>query len=259
MLSGSVRIGVPVRLIEIDPADRRVGAAQKIFEEVVGLVAETGAEVVRIVPSSDLEAVLESCDGFVLPGGGDVDPALYGGPSDDATLFGVNSHQDELDARVIRFGIDERRPLLGLCRGMQLLNVVEGGSLFVDFKVTSVPHLAEIVRGDETVLHEVDVVPGTLAAEVHGHAGSLPVHSSHHQAVDRLGSGLKVSARTDDGCVEAIEAVDPERWTLGIQWHPEVAGEGDVGRHAPFAALRSAAEAAHIVRYGTSDRPVTLS
>jgi hypothetical protein len=84
-----VRIGLPVRLAADDPADPRVAVAKEVFESLAGLVAQTGADVVRIVPGTGLLVVLESCDGFVIPGGGDVDPDLYGGAS-DGTLFGVD-------------------------------------------------------------------------------------------------------------------------------------------------------------------------
>ncbi|MEU8540310.1 gamma-glutamyl-gamma-aminobutyrate hydrolase family protein [Streptomyces sp. NPDC048717] len=223
------RIGIPVRLSDADApgADQRVIEANRIFDDVVELIRAAGAEPVLLRPESEgvpLDAQVAGCRGFVVPGGGDVDPTLYGADSDHPALYDVNPAQDRLDIAVIRHALENRLPMLGICRGMQLLNILRGGSLHLDLPKTSVAH--DPVGGEEWAVHEVALAAGSTVAGVFG-ADRIPVSSGHHQAVDRVGEGLVVSARADDGTVEAIE-VDPDAesaattaWSVGVQWHPE--------------------------------------
>jgi putative glutamine amidotransferase len=222
------RIGIPVRLSdgEAPGADRRVGEANRIFDDVVALVRAAGAEPVLLRPGADGDVPdlrLADCGGFVVPGGGDVDPVLYGGDPADPALYDVNPAQDRLDAAVIRHALKRRLPLLGICRGMQLLNVLQGGTLHLDLSKTSVAH--DPASGEEWAVHEVELSRGSALAQVFGR-DRIPVASGHHQAVDLVGQGLRVSARAEDGCVEAVES-DPDEadypmsWTVGVQWHPE--------------------------------------
>ncbi|MEU9315025.1 gamma-glutamyl-gamma-aminobutyrate hydrolase family protein [Streptomyces sp. NPDC048295] len=222
-------IGIPVRLSDADApgADQRVLEANRIFDDVVALIRAAGAEPVLLWPSSDgspLDERLADCCGFVVPGGGDVDPALYGADPQHPALYDVNPAQDRLDTAVVRYALENRLPLLGICRGMQLLNIVRGGTLHLDLPKASVAHDPE--NGEEWTVHEVALSAGSAVAQVFGR-DRIPVSSGHHQAVDRVGEGLRVSARADDGCVEAVESsAGPESphagaWTLGVQWHPE--------------------------------------
>ncbi|MFJ5921215.1 gamma-glutamyl-gamma-aminobutyrate hydrolase family protein [Kitasatospora sp. NPDC092948] len=218
-------IGIPVRLSDGDApgADIRIGEANRIFDDVVNLVRAAGARPVLLEPDAvgDPSAEqLADCAGFVVPGGGDVDPARYGEDAKHPSLYDVNPVQDRLDEAVVRYALDNGRPMLGICRGMQLLNIVRGGTLHVDMAPTDVPHNPE--PGVEWATHEVVLAAGSAAAEAFGR-DRIAVASGHHQAVDRVGEGLVVSARADDGCVEAIELVgDPDAaWTVGVQWHPE--------------------------------------
>ncbi|MFJ9445341.1 gamma-glutamyl-gamma-aminobutyrate hydrolase family protein [Kitasatospora sp. NPDC101235] len=244
-------IGIPVRLSDGDApdADHRIGEANRIFDDVVDLIRAAGAEPVLVRPHSDespLDAQLAGLRGFVVPGGGDVDPALYGADPAHPALYDVNPAQDELDAAVIRYALEHRRPLLGICRGMQLLNIIRGGSLHIDLAPSSVEH--DAAPGEEWGVHEVELSAGTALAEVF-HRDRMPVATGHHQAIDRVGDGLQVSARADDGCVEAVEAVadpqafGPAAWTVGVQWHPE-AFEADPELRLPlFSALLTQVQA----------------
>ncbi|MFD7642014.1 gamma-glutamyl-gamma-aminobutyrate hydrolase family protein [Kitasatospora sp. NPDC059795] len=241
-------IGIPVRLSDGDApgADVRIGEANAIFEEVVGLIRAAGAQPVLLEPDADGNPSAEqlaACAGFVVPGGGDVDPARYGADANHPSLYDVNPVQDRLDEAVLRYALDHRRPMLGICRGMQLLNVLRGGTLHVDMAPTGVTHNPP--AGVEWATHEVALTAGTAVAEAFGRE-RIDVASGHHQAVDRVGEGLRVSARADDGCVEAIEPVDPEAaWTVGVQWHPEALEPVDELRLPLFRALLSQVETRH--------------
>ncbi|MBD0670464.1 gamma-glutamyl-gamma-aminobutyrate hydrolase family protein [Streptomyces sp. CBMA156] len=240
-------IGIPVRLSDGDApgADERIGEANRIFEEIVSLVRAAGAEPVLLQPHSEdspLDERLAGCAGFVVPGGGDVDPAMYGADSAHPALYDVNPAQDLLDAAVVRHALEHRRPMLGICRGMQLLNIVRGGTLHVDMAPTAVTHNPE--PGIEWAVHEVALSAGSALAGAFGR-DRIAVASGHHQAVDRVGDGLRVSARADDGCVEAVELSDGPRaaWTVGVQWHPEALVPDSELRLPLFRALLTQVDA----------------
>ncbi|MFD9462920.1 gamma-glutamyl-gamma-aminobutyrate hydrolase family protein [Streptomyces sp. NPDC060027] len=156
-------------------------------------------------------ATVARLDGIVVAGGPDVDPARYGAERSPRTGPPA-PERDAWELALIRAALDSGTPLLGVCRGQQLLNVALGGTL--------VQHLDGHLK-DTGVFghHEVTPVPGTLYAGLVPEPCGVPTH--HHQAVDRLGTGLLVSAHAADGTVEAIELPGPA-WALGVQWHPEM-------------------------------------
>lgn len=170
------------------------------------------------LPDGAREAV-GGIDGLVLAGGGDVDPARYGATPHRLT-GGVSEHRDTWEADVLRAAMDRGLPVLGVCRGMQVLNVVLGGTLH--------QHLPEVLG---TEAHRP--VPGTFGdVGVKVHSGRLrqilgdrtDVRCHHHQSLDRLGDGLRVVAQAEDGTVEAVE-LDGEVFAVGVQWHPEEIGD----------------------------------
>lgn len=157
-------------------------------------------------------AAVARLDGLVIAGGPDVEPVRYGAVPDPRTGPPARA-RDAWELALIDAALAAQVPLLGICRGMQLLNIAVGGTL--------VQHLdghAEVtgVFG----LHAVKPVPGTRYARIVPEETSVPTY--HHQAVDRLGDGLVVSAHAADGTVEAIEPAEPTGWVLGVQWHPEM-------------------------------------
>jgi len=236
--AGGPRIGVPVRLSSSSDPDPRVGEANDLFDYIVALLRGAGGEPVLLTDATGVRGL----DGVVLPGGGDLDPALYG-QTDGGTCYDVNAAQDELDLAVAREAMDGGVPVLGICRGHQLLNVLYGGTLVQDMDPGAVPH-REAVPSDDPVhdagpwaWHDVDIVAGSKVAALY--AGWNPervrIASGHHQAVARVGNGLVVTALADDGTVEALE--DPARWLASVQWHPEAAELPAGERLAPFAAF----------------------
>jgi gamma-glutamyl-gamma-aminobutyrate hydrolase PuuD len=173
---------------------------------------EAGAEYV-VVEDGSLPA---AASGLMLLGGVDVDPKLYGEephPKTDKT----HRERDDNELELVREALERDLPVLCVCRGHQLLNVAMGGSLVQDLEGPS----HKWVNGNDSNWHEVDVLDGRLA-EVYGRGASIRVNSRHHQGVtdEQLAPGLKVTARSPDGLIEAFESAS-HRWVVGVQWHPE--------------------------------------
>lgn len=237
------RIGIPVRLSSSDGTDARVGEANELFDSIVELLRDAGAEPVLLDASftdepGRLSTELRSLNGVLLPGGGDLDPRLYGEEAIEA-CYDVNPDQDRLDLAVARESLDAGLPTLGICRGHQLLNVVYGGTLIQDMHRSSVEHNGLIPAEGELsawAWHDVELSPGSKVAGLYGGPGKpLRIASGHHQAVSRVGDGLVVTAVAEDGTVEALE--DPQRWVASVQWHPEASQLPDKERLAPFKAF----------------------
>jgi putative glutamine amidotransferase len=194
---------------------------QHDYEEAV---RRAGGDVRILDYESDLPAtVVSEVDGILLPGGDDVQPALYGEsahPAFEAAEPGRDAYEIELARRAG----DANVPLFAICRGIQVLNVARGGTLVQDIPSQFPEAVEHAVRdAPHTIAHDVWVSEGTLLhALLHERidGDACPVNSRHHQAVQTLGSGLVVSATAPDGVIEAVE--DPsKRFCLGVQWHPE--------------------------------------
>lgn len=165
-----------------------------------------------------IEPLLDRVDGICLSGGPDLDPLNYGaGPHPE--LGPTEPDLDRFELAVARRADARQMPILAICRGMQALNVVRGGTLHQHLPdVSNHVHHRQREPGSEAT-HRIEVDPGSRLAALLGET-ELDVNSFHHQAVDRLGDGLAVGARAPDGTVEAIE--DPgRRFLLGVQWHAE--------------------------------------
>ena len=239
------RIGIPVRLSSSADPDPRVAKANGLFDDIVDLVRGGGGEPVLLTPELVDDGLFDggrragapgAIDGVVLPGGGDE-------PGD--TLYDVNPEQDRLDIAVARGTIDAGLPLLGICRGHQLLNVVYGGTLTQDMAPGTVAHRNKPPGGGRWAWHEVAITPGSRVARLYGAATNpalwsadalgVKIASGHHQAVAQVAPGLVVTAVAEDGTVEALE--DPKRWVVSVQWHPEVLELSEAQRQAPFRAF----------------------
>ncbi len=177
------------------------------------LVQAAGGLTAMLPPDDPAYAagVVARLDGLVIAGGPDVDPSRYGAERDPRCGPEARA-RDGWELALIEAALESGTPLLGVCRGMQLLNVALGGTL--------VQHIEGHVEAVGVFgRHGVKPVPGTLFAELVGEEVSVPTY--HHQAVERLGTGLVPSAYAGDGTVEAVELPGP-RWALGVQWHPEM-------------------------------------
>jgi putative glutamine amidotransferase len=191
-----------------------------------------GVPVVLPPCVSDVAGLLGRLDGICLSGGPDLDPVAYGDPERHVELGPTEPSLDEFELALARAALERGTPLLGICRGSQALNVACGGTLH-----QHLPGHRQTEPGTQTT-HDVEIFPGTRLAAVAG-AGPLAVNSFHHQAVDRLGRGLVISARAEDGTVEGIERPGAA-FVLGVQWHAETLAERPV-QLALFEALIGAA------------------
>jgi gamma-glutamyl-gamma-aminobutyrate hydrolase PuuD len=189
--------------------------------DYVRAVEAAGGRALLVPPSTDaIEETLEALDGLIFSGGSDLDPAHYGQERHPETT-GIVPERDSGELALLRAALERDMPVLAICRGSQVLNVVLGGDL--------VQHLPDVLGdGDDHKQtpgvfadHGVGIEIGTQLDELVG--GEVLVKSHHHQGFGRLGEGLRVAARADDGTIEAIEN-PAHRFAVGVLWHPE-AGE----------------------------------
>jgi putative glutamine amidotransferase len=219
-------------------AGRLTPKAEGLRTEAVALgqgylraLRRAGAEGVVLLPDADavdrVPELIARFDGLLLAGGGDLDPATYGAMAQDE-VYGVSHHQDAFELALLHAALEQGLPVLAICRGFQLLNVAQGGTLdqHITDRETTVHH-----RGH---LHAVEVSHGCRLAAAVG-AGSVDGSSMHHQAVDRLGRDLVVTARADDGVIEGVELL--EGWVVGVQWHPEDTAADDPVQQRLFDAF----------------------
>ena len=165
-------------------------------------------------------AILNAVSGLVLTGGEDVDPARYGEKRHEK-VRSVNAARDATEAALIEEAKARGKPVLAICRGIQMLNVALGGTLVQDIPSQvdkALAHDEDTPRDLRS--HEISIEPDSLIAKAVG-SEHVTVNSFHHQSVKRVADGLRVTARSPDGVIEGVESTDDDWWVMGVQWHPE--------------------------------------
>lgn len=212
-------IGLTTALRQDSPGIMSAG----IRRTYVQAVLDAGGLPVLIPPAPEdvLRETFFRLDGLLLPGGGDVAPAHYGEPP-HPKLGAVEPERDELELALCRLALAGDKPLLAICRGIQVMNVATGGTLYQDIPSqhqTAIGHASDLSLARNYIAHNVLIEPGSHLANLVG-SEPLAVNSWHHQALKDIGRGLVVTGRAPDGIVEAVEA-SGHRFAVGVQFHPE--------------------------------------
>jgi putative glutamine amidotransferase len=217
-----------------------------VSEVVETVIRKLGATCVLLPTLHDKETalgLLDSCDGVLLPGSvHDLDPSCYG-ESPDANYHVIDPTHDETDLFLVRAAAQRKIPFLGICRGMQAMNVAFGGGLIQKIRGTGIDHYCGLPcdgrRNDPPFVHPVTVKQGGALAKILDGCGPLAVNSMHNQAAKEIGEGLVIEAEAPDGIVEALSYPAAETFFMGVQWHPECAAENPASVRL-FDAFRQA-------------------
>jgi putative glutamine amidotransferase len=250
-------IGVPGQTLQaIDGIPADLPHSWVMNHRYFTALASVGAAPVMIplMPQdvATLRAIYDSLDGVFLAGGVDVDPTSYHEPRED--LCGrTDLDRDAVELQLAEWARADGKPLLGVCRGLQIMNVEAGGSLYQDcaeYFSGSMKHDYFPTAGyaRDFLAHAVTLAPGSRLREIMG-ADEVMVNSMHHQGLNRVANGLNPSATAPDGLIEALEG-SGDAFCVGVQWHPEMLVDSDVATRRLFVAFIDAARAFHDERTG---------
>lgn len=223
--------------------------AQRVLPDYEKAIEAAGGEPVVIPLNATPEetaTLLKRCQGVLLPGSkADVDPQKYGAAKHSKTEA-ADPARDAADELLIQDAYNMRKPILGICYGLQSLNVWRTGTLVQDIDSelkSTIQHDAgrKLPRAHNVVIESASRLAGIVGVG-QGAESTLTVNSSHHQSVAVAGDGLRVAARCpDDGVIEALESNQPQQWVVAVQWHPERSYQDDAASRALFRALVEAA------------------
>ncbi len=221
-----------------------------VFTTYVDALRRAGAVPVLVPPQPEnAPAVVEGLDGLILAGGEDCDPAVYGDEK-HPTTEPMDPRRQSNDLTLARAARDGGIPTLGICLGVQVMNVAAGGTLIQDINSAIETDIEHASEPSDRGRHGVTIEPGTKLASILGDR-ELAVNSSHHQAIRDLGEGLRVTAHAPDGIIEGLE--DPQHpFYVGVQWHPEDMG-GEESAERLFGAFIEAARAYATRRHGSGN------
>lgn len=246
--SARPRVGIPWRTM----AEQREQKRDKLdfYFEAVRKAGADPVEVLLDQSPGQLEEQLKSLDGFVLPGSpADVAPSRYGAVAHPKTK-NLDPHRDNTDDAILAHAFKACKPVLAICYGCQMLNVHLHGTLVQDIrarKPEALPHgQSDLPPGQRQgdAKHAAAFEPESRLARLSG-AAEAEINSSHHQAIDRPGENLRITARAPDGVVEGIEWTGDSNWVVGVQWHPE--RRDDALSQRLFSDFVAAARIAHYV------------
>ena len=232
------RIAIPL------PHSGDLEYAERAIPQYERAVELSGGEPVRIPLNhtpAEVMKLIERCDAVLLPGSkADVDPAKFGAKKHPKTES-ADPKRDTVDELLLQDAYNMRKPVLGICYGLQILNVYRSGTLMQHIE-SAVNHEA---GRTVPVAHKVEIDSGSKLAEIVG-SGVVPTNSSHHQSAELVGDGLRVVARCpEDGIIEGLEGTSPDHFVLAVQWHPERSFDEDKRSQAIFSALVEAARERH--------------
>lgn len=204
--------------VQVTPGERDRAFAYTTY---IDSLRKAGAIPVVIPPQPENVAdIVEEFDGLLLAGGEDCDPAVYGEERHPKTEM-MDARRQSNDLSLARTAREHGIPTLGICLGLQVMNVASGGTLIQDIHSEQPSGVEHVSEPEDRARHDVRLEPGTRTASILGGGPrELNVNSSHHQAIKGIGRGLKITAKAPDGIVEGLE--DPEHpFYVGVQWHPE--------------------------------------
>jgi len=215
-----------------------------VGETYVHAVHQAGGAPVILPPmlaEADWTALLGRLEGLLLSGGEDLHPRQYGQPP-EAWLGGVDETRDTSELGLIRAALEMRKPIFAICRGIQVLNVALGGTLYQDLAAQvpgALDHAFLMSRSLDQSIHPVTLEADSALVRILGGV-TFAVNSAHHQSIQTPGAGLRVVGRAPDGVIEAVELADYP-FCIGVQWHPEALVRSDPAMAALYAALVEAA------------------
>lgn len=193
------------------------------YVEAIAIAGGTPIIIPIGTSSRDIKDILQRLDGVLFSGGNDISPGLYGEEPKYIEDRGVDERRDKFESELMRQTFAAHKPILAICRGMQLLNVVRGGTLYQDISAqvrTANKHEGRLINEDfRHLAHKLTLVPKSKLAGVLG-ATTIGANTHHHQAVHKVGSGLTINARAEDGIIEGVEDTS-EKFVIGVQSHPE--------------------------------------
>ena len=225
---------VAAPLIGLTTYGRNRRNAYFLMAEYLEAVRQAGGVPVLLAPGeSRIEPLLQRLDGLILAGGGDIAPERFGRESHPA-VSQVDAERDEFELALARQWLNTRKPLLGICRGMQVLSVISGGDLILDIPTQRPSEIVHRREHETYVEHPVRIEADSRLYRI-VEEPQIPVASLHHQAVARTGEGWRVSATSADGIIEAMEHTS-HPWAIAVQWHPELMPEHPAHRRL-FRAL----------------------
>lgn len=227
-----------------------------VYETYLRALTAAGALPVIVPiepPPADLRGIFDRLDGVLLTGGGDIEPVEYNDTPINDTLSGVKPVRDKAELLFSQWAVEADKPIIGICRGIQVLNVALGGNLYQDIPAqfeTDVLHDSYGIHPMDHYTHTVNIEPGSRLAAIVGKT-EMPTNSRHHQSLKDLGEGLVVTATTPDSIIEAVERPQSQ-YCLAVQWHPESFSVKDPAMHALFTSFVEAAGQYHQKRHNGS-------